>query len=226
MYGNKSRVYRSLWALRRALGLSPMQRLMNELKKRGVLISQLDALEIFGADGLRHTVDYYGLVRSLEIWEMDDKYLPGLCKNFPNASIKMTDSFKEIQSTARTYDLVVSDEPGQVFGRNREYCEHFELLTRYLFRVVRASAVIVLNAVPEPLRQAPNANRHPTYPAYLEKRKAFYCSDHPEHVSISEMIPAYIRVLRANGFELDWHVSVRRTIRGGVNYLALKVSRI
>lgn len=226
MYGNKSLVYRVIWALRRGLRMSPMQRLFRELKRRGVPLGQMDALELFGADGLRHTLDYCHSVHSLEIWEMDDKYLPGLRKNFPKARIKITDSFKELESTPNTYDLLVSDEPGQVFGKNQEYCEHFELLTEYLFRVIRSSALIILNAVPDPLRQSPNANRYPYYPGYLEKRRMFYGSDHPENISIAEMIPAYRRVLSINGFSLDWHVNVRRTIRGGVHYLALKVSRI
>jgi len=226
MYGNKSLVYRVIWSLRRGLRLSPMQKLFRELKRRGVPLSQMDALELFGADGLRHTLDYCHAVRSLEIWEMDHKYLPGLRKNFPNARIKITDSFKEIESTPNTYNLLVSDEPGQVFGKNQEYCEHFELLTKYLCRVARPSTLIILNAVPDPLRQSPDANKYSTYLGYLDKRREFYSSDHPEHISIAEMIPAYRRVLSANGFHLDWHVSVRRTIRGGVNYLALKVSRI
>lgn len=225
MYGNRSFVYRVIWALRRGLRLSPMQELFRELKRRGVPLGQMDALELFGADGLRHTLDYYHSVRSLEIWEMDDKYLPGLRKNFPNARIKITDSFKEIESTSNTYNLLVSDEPGQVFGKSQEYCEHFELLTKHLCRVARPSTLIILNAVPDPLRQSPDANRYPTYPGYLEKRGKFYGTDHPDQISIAEMIPAYRRVLSVNGFNLDWYVNVRRTIRGGVNYLALKVSR-
>jgi hypothetical protein len=226
MYGNKSYVHEITWTLRRALGQSPMQKLIQKLKKRGVLLNQLDALEIFGADGSRHTVDYCRLVRSLEIWEKDDRYLPGLHKNFPNARIKITDAFKEIESTCNTYSLLVSDEPGQLFGANQEYCEHFDLLTNHLFRILQPSAVIILNVVPEPLKQIPSGKPYPAYPRYLEKRGVFYETDHPDHVSIEEMIPAYRRTANRSGFNLEWHTSVRRTIRSGVSYLALKVNRI
>jgi len=182
-------------------------------------------LELFGADGLRHTLDYSRLVRSLDIWEMDEKYLPGLRKNFPNAQIKITDTFKEIQTTSKTYDFLISDEPGQVFGQRNEHCEHFDLLNESIFRIVRPSVVIVLNAVPEPLKQCPAADQYISYPGYLKARERFYETDHPERISIEEMIPAYRRVISANGFNLEWHIKVLRTIRGGVYYLALKAIR-
>ena len=207
------------------LRLSPMQRLMGKLKKRGVELSQMDALELFGADGLRHTLDYRRLVRSLDIWEMDEKYLPGLRKKFPGAQIRITDTFKEIQSASKTYDLLISDEPGQVFGLRNEHCEHFDMLNESLFRIARPSVVFVLNAVPEPLKQCPEANQYTSYPRYMKMRAQFYDTDHPERLSIEEMIPAYRRVLGKNGFSLDWHIKVLRTIRGGVYYLALKASR-
>jgi hypothetical protein len=185
----------------------------------------MDALELFGADGSRHTLDYCPLVRSLEIWELNEKYLPGLRRNFPGALIKITDSFKEIRVTTNTYDLLVADPPCQIIGENREYCEHFELMTKLLFLVARPSAIIVLSVVPEPLRHSPAADKHPTYVEYLERRRAFYGTDHPDRVPVEEMIPGYRRAVNANGFKLEWHVSVRRTIRSGDYYLALKVSR-
>ncbi|MFZ1086541.1 MAG: hypothetical protein WAN35_16375 [Terracidiphilus sp.] len=225
MYGNTSSVYNKIWALRRILRLSPMQRLMSKLKKRGVTLSQMDALELFGADGLRHTLDYWHLVRSLDIWEMDEKYLPKLRKNFPGAQIIISDTFKELQSASKTYDLLISDEPGQVFGQRNEHCEHFDLLNENLFRIARRSVVIVLNAVPNPLKQCPKSDQYSTYPGYMSMRAQFYDTDHPERISIEEMIPAYRRVLRTNGFNLDWHIKVLRTLRGGVYYLALKASR-
>lgn len=223
MYGNPSSAYEYVWALRRILQLSPMQKLIRELKRRGVRLSQMDALEIFGADGMRHTIDYSRFVRSLEIWEFDAGYLPGLGRHFPNARIRITDSFKEMQCTSRRFDLVVSDEPGQVFGPNKEYCEHFDFLPNLLFRIMRPDALIILNVVPEPLRQLPHANTLPTYRGYIERRREFYQVDHPDCIRIEEMIPAYRRVVEENGFVLEWHAHVQRTLRGGVHYLALKV---
>jgi hypothetical protein len=225
MYGSQSFVHKRVWALRRALRLSPMQRLFNELSQRGIVLRNLDALELFGADGSRHTIDYCRLVRSLEIWELNEVYLPSLNQNLPKARIKITDTFKEIQTTSNTYNLLVSDETGQLYGQNKEHCEHFDLMTKHLFRVARPKSVIVVNVVPEPLRQLRAANVYPEFSEYLERRRAFYRSDHPERIPIEEMIPAYRRTANANGFNLDWHVNIRRTIRSGVSYLALAVSR-
>lgn len=226
MYGTGSFLHRNTWALRRALQLSPMQVLCRQLKARGVQLDRMDALELFGADGLRHTVDYARRVRSLEIWEWDERYLPGLRKNFSGAQVKITDTFKEIQATTNTYDFVVADGPSQIVGENREYCGHFELMSGLLFRAVRPSSVIVLNLVPEPLRHIPSDVDNPAHPEYLKRRGEFYGSDHPELIPIEEMIPAYRRAVAANGFNLDWFLTVRRTLRTGVYYLALKVSRI
>jgi hypothetical protein len=226
MYGNKGIAHKYAWALRRALQLSPMQDLLRKLKKRGVSLHQMDALELFGADGLRHTVDYYRSVHSLEIWELNEEYLPGLQKHFPNAQIKIVDTFEEIQSTSNTYNLFVSDEPGQIYGQTMEHSEHFDLMSKYLFRVARDAALIIVNAVPEPLKQMPTANQHVAYPEYLERRRQFYETNHPERVELEEMIPGYQRVIGSNGFKLDWHISVRRTLRSELSYLALAVSRI
>ena len=225
MYGNPSFARKYAWQLRRTLRLSPTQKLFREFSRRGVVLSRMDALEMFGADGLLHTVDYYPLVRSLEIWELKDQYLAGLHQNFPQARIKITDSFREIQTTTNKFDLIVADGPCNVVGPNREYCEHFELMTDFLFRVANNSSVIVLTVVPDPVRHIPTIGETETYSEYLERRRKFYGTDHPELIAVDDMVPAYRRAVEANGFRLDWHVSIRRTIRTGVYYMGLKVSR-
>lgn len=226
MYGSPPVAHRFVWRLRRALHLSPTQKLFRQLQKNGIALDQMDALEMFGADGMVHTLDYYPLVRSLEIWELKEQYLAGLLRNFPKSSIKITDSFNEIQVTQGTYNLLVADGPCNVIGPNQEYCEHFELLTQLLFRVARPTSVIILTVVPDPIKHIPAIGETPTYSEYLERRGAFYGTNRPQLIPVEEMVPAYRRVVEANGFKLDWHVLLRRTIRTGVYYLALAVSRV
>ena len=226
MYGSNSFIHEATWSLRRAMRLSPMQKLLCELRKRGVDIGHMDALEMFGADGTRHTVDYCRKVMSLEVWEINQEYLPILQTKFPKASIKITDSFREIQATEKTYDFIVLDGPSQVIGQNWEYCGHFELMEKYLYHAVRENAVIILNLVPEPLRHIPADVRNPAHPEYLKRRARFYEVKHPESISVKEMIPAYKRTANENGFELYDYVTVRRTIRTNVYYLALLVGKL
>ena len=225
MYGNRSLAHTFVWESRRILQLSPMQALFRKLKARGLAIETLDALEMFGADGRRHTLDYRSKVHSLDIWELDTKYLTGLRQSFSDDQIRITDTYQELLATTKTYDLLVEDSPGHLYGPNREYCEHFDLLSDYLFRVARPSTVIILTVVPQPLRQIPTARQLPTFTRHMQRRKQFYGTNDPENVPVETMIPGYRRVLEANGFALEWHVSVRRTLRSGVYYLALKVRR-
>ena len=56
--------------MRRNLGASPMRRLCRQLQERGVDLGRLRALEVFGDDGTRHTLDYAPMVASLDIWEI------------------------------------------------------------------------------------------------------------------------------------------------------------
>jgi len=203
-----------------------MQALFRKLKAKGLATDTLDALEMFGADGRRHTLDYRSKVRSLDIWELDTKYLPGLRKSFSEGQIRITDTYKELLATTKTYDLLVEDSPGHLYGPNRQYCEHFDLLGSHLFRVARPSTVLILTVVPQPLRQIPTARQLPTFSTHMQRRRDFYSTSDPENVPVEAMIAGYKRVLEANGFALEWHVSVRRTLRSGVYYLALKVQRI
>jgi hypothetical protein len=165
-------------------------------------------------------------VRSLEVWELNETYLPELRKNLPKAVIKITDTFHEIQRTSRTFNLLVSDEVGQLYGKNKEHCEHFDLVTTHLFRIARPKTLIVLNVIPEPVLQLRHGRTYPEFSEYLERRRAFYGVDHPDRIRIEEMVPTYRRIAAANGFHLDWHVAIRRTLRSGVSYLVLAVSRL
>jgi hypothetical protein len=201
-----------------------MQRLFRELARRGVAADTLDALELFGADGSRHTLDYCSLVRSLEVWELNETYLPRLRQNLPKAVIRITDSFQEIQNTSSTFNLLVSDEVGQLYGKDKEHCEHFDLVTTHLFRIARPKSVIVLNVIPEPVLQLRHGRTYPEFSEYMERRRDFYGVDRPDRIQIEDMVPTYRRIAAANGFHLDWHVAIRRTLRSSVSYLVLAVS--
>lgn len=229
MYGTKSLVIDCAWKLRRALRTSPMQQLFRELQRRSVQPSQMDALEMFGGDGGRHTLDYQHRVRSLDVWESDTAYEATLRKNLPRARIRMTDTFRELHITASSYDLIVIDCPGGLYGQEKRYCEHFEVFTPSLFRIFRDSVVVIVNVFPEPaaafdgdLEVAENASR---LREILSRRGAFYRTARPELLPVEEMIATYRHVAFASGFNLEWHFSLRRTTRSKAYYLALGLTR-
>ncbi len=63
-----------LRALRRELRWTPMSRVLGELRNRGIRVGQLQALEIFGASGESHVIDYASKVARLSIWEINPQY--------------------------------------------------------------------------------------------------------------------------------------------------------
>lgn len=201
-----------------------MQSLFRELRRRNIPLNQTDALEMFGGDGTRHTVDYHRLVHSLDVWEINAGLSASLRQNLPGAGITIADSFRELQTSGNTYDLIVIDTPASLFGTEKQYCEHFEIFTPSLFRIARTSAVMIMNVVPN-LQQSKNAWRAPASPEQLSKRSTFYKTDRPELVPVDEMVPVYRQIADAAGFELQWHFSICRTLRSQVHYLAVKVGR-
>lgn len=210
------------WSLRRALHLSPTQQLFRELKQRNVPLRRMDALEMFGGDGGRHTVDYQSLVRTLEVWEADGGYGPSLRKNLPGARIKITDSFTELRKTANSYDLIVIDCAAGLYGPAPHYCEHFEIFSPSLFRIARGSAVIVVNVFPD-LR--PYVKQSTRWREYLSRRSAFYKTSQPELVPIDAMLEVYGCIANAAEFDIVWHFTLRRTWRSKLYYLAMSVAR-
>jgi hypothetical protein len=61
-----------LKSIRRYFGFTPMRKVFRELKARGVELKRLDGLEIFGHTGEYHTRDYFPLIASLEVWEINN----------------------------------------------------------------------------------------------------------------------------------------------------------
>jgi hypothetical protein len=214
---------RVLRAMRRNLGASPMRRLCRQLRERGVDLGRLRALEVFGDDGTRHTLDYAPMVASLDIWEIQSDREATLRKNFPGAGIKIIDSFEEVKRTPNRYDLVIVDNwVGSLFDG---HCEHFELFPD-IYRVITDDGILVINVVPrldeEVRRRFPTMFKPSMVAEHLERRRDFYGTDHPEAVSPEQMLTVYRKLAAENGFDIEWSVLQPRIYH---TYLALKLRR-
>lgn len=224
MYGTTDVLHSTVWSLRRIVRLSPMQSVMRELRRRGVRLQDLDALEMFGGDGTRHTLDYCNLVRTMEAWELDSDAAAGLKRNLPTATVLNVNSFDQVQATDRTYDLIVADPPTSLFGPDQRYCEHFDILRLVLARIMRPSTILLLSFLPDVENGVPT-RKYPLKPGHLARRSEFYGTDHPDRLTIFEMVATYHRMLQDSGFELEWYFHQLRTFRSQVHYLVLKVRR-
>lgn len=195
---------------RRFLKLSPMFKVLRELKRRGIKLDELHALEIFGYTGEFHVKDYAPYVASLEVWEIDPKCESTLKKNFPSATIKITDSLKEIKTTPKKYNFIIAD-----------LCQHYEVFPD-CFRVAMDDAILVTDIIPQLTETSERCYQNQFEADELERRSNFYRTDHPKNLTFEEVIKAYEELCRANGFNMEWHFTVRRT---KVYYLVMKVKR-
>jgi len=214
---------------------TPMKRLIAELEKRDVRMSQTRALEVFGATGDGHLVDYAPLVKSLEIWEIDLTLECTLKRRFPRAEVKITDAFAEAKQTDSVYDLIVIDNPLSTYG---SYCEHFELFPS-VFRIAADGCVIVVDVIPEASEVARKVYPYLFNDEQVRRRREFYRTRNPEKISIPEMLDTYRSLAIDCGFTLEWHIAVKRDPlaakavkaflphrQGLMWYLAFKVRRV
>jgi hypothetical protein len=209
----------ALRTARRHLHLTAMQRVLDELSKRGIVLKDLSALEVFGCSGDGHLKDYASLVSTLEIWEIDPQFETILKKNFPNATVKITDSYQEIKRAQRKFDLIVIDNGTST--RTGGYCEHFDLFPD-VFRVASDSCVLIIDVIPEIDDKDSKDYPYLFNDQQLERRRAFYKTNRPEKVNCAEMIKIYKEISRVENFIVDWHFFERRSF---IHYLALHLTR-
>ncbi len=195
-----------------------MRRLMRELRRRGVDLGQLHALELFGGSGDFHTKDYAGEVASLEVWEIDERYRKQLAQNLPKAEIRTVDAFAEITRSSEHYDLIIVDNPMSTYD---EHCEHFGLFPA-VFRRASDRAIMIVNVIPYLTDSA--AKRYPYLfnREQLAARATFYRTVHPEEISFDTMVEAYKRYATKEGIRIEWHFMVRRHF---VYYMVMGLAR-
>lgn len=184
------------------LGLVPAQRVFTELRRRGVELGRMRALDVFGADGERMIRFYGPQVATLEIWELDPRYEEELRRKFPGATVRIVDSFDQTGRAEGPYDLVVIDNP--IWAR-----EHFDFFPE-VFRILSGDSVLVCNVIP-----APSRGTHRRYPSlfdqeHLERRRRFYGADRSERIERSELAAHYRALAQDHGFRTEWHFFVRR----------------
>lgn len=206
-----------LWSWRRALGLSPTQKVFREIARRGVPLSEMSAVEVFAGTGFRHSMDYVNLVRKLEAWEVNPVHEAALRRNLPGATIRITDSFDEVRTTAARFGIIVVDNTITTFGNG--YIEHLDLFPA-IFRIAEDDCVFVLNVCPVvPPHLSADAVR-------LSRRAAFYATDRPDSVPIAKMAETYERLMKANGFAAEWWFQRKRAYREGIHYLVMRMRRV
>ncbi len=210
---------------RRTLKLGPMHQILRELRRRGVEVEKLHALEVFGGTGEFHTSNYFPYVASLEAWEVRAELEAILKRNLPGAQIRIVDSYEEVKHHEKRFDFIVVDNPT---GFERGHCEHFDLFP-YVFRIMSEEAVLVLNVLPKvgcPAKtQSGPWQFYPISPLQMNRRTLFYSSAEGA-LTAEQMARTYGRIAADCGFALDWYFEQpQHYLLNGprfVNYLVIK----
>ena len=187
----------------------PIQQILKGMEKRGTNLAQLRALEVFGGEGRRITQQYAGRVASLDIWENDPRLRPALLNRFPNAEVRITDSYEEVRRTSKRYDFVMIDN--SIWAE-----EHFPLFPA-VFNVVSEKATMAIRVIPRADRLT--RRRYPSLfdEQHLARRRAFYRTDSPAQISLDDLGGHYCKLADDSGLVVDWRFWVNcREIHGVV----------
>ena len=192
----------------------PMQKVVKQLKKRGIKLQNLDGIELFGRDGGWST-DYISKeLNSIDIVEISDEFKPILEKKYPNANIYIDNTYTFIENHSKQYDIVLSDNPASKHG---EYFQHFSLFP-HIYKLFKNKTILILNIIPN-YQFTYNPNPEEEYSAL----KKFYNTKKIK-LNIDEMVDVYEKSANREGFTISDFYTVNR--KTGVEYLCLFFERL
>jgi len=156
--------------------------------------AEMDALDPFAREGDRHTCYWSPLVRSLTLWEILPQHEKALRRNFPEAVIKITDSYEEVKRTDQRFDLIVIDND----MTRTDHVEHFDLFPEIYRMLNRGPVYMVRNVIEDPYLHRGWAPEEVN-----EARKRFYGHE-SEVAPVPVMARTYVRPAEGNGFRITW----------------------
>ena len=202
-----------------------IRKVIDEIERRGADISKLDVLEVFAREGKWQIKYYADRVNSLTAWEYSEGFETGLRATLPKADIKICDSFKEIRTTKKKFDLIVSEGPIVCHGG---YIEHFDLFP-YAFRILKDHAFLAVEVYTSVNAYRKRHNREPVPDEVLFARKEFYrpqCETDGDFIPLQEMEAQYRSIANMEGFDcLGESFWEPRSHHGDMWYILLEVKR-
>ena len=203
---------RSVGKVLRILGIKKvaMQKVVQELYKRGVELKSLDAIELFGKDGGWSTDFISKELNSIDIVEISSEYENVLRKKYKNSNIYITNTYELIKTKFKKYDLILSDNPASKHG---EYFQHFSLFPD-IFNLFNRKTILILNIIPDYSIIKYNPDEHEESTALKE----FYNINSVKILN-NEMIKTYNKLAKENNFSIVDHFVIKRGT--GVEYLCI-----
>ena len=171
-----------------------MGRICKRLAAEGLDFSRLNGLDFFAREGDWQTVVYASRLATLEAWEINPEFLPGLKRNLPDATIRIVNSYEYGLTCPDRFDFVVLDNPQATFGSHGEYCDHFDALPVAL-NLLRPNGFLIFN-----INWAPfNFDAHPEWGM---RRNDFYGIADTSNLPINQfLLPFYRQLFECYGFD-------------------------
>lgn len=128
-----------------------MQNVLLQLKVKDLLPSHIKAVELFGMHGLWHTLDYVDITDSLDMFEINKRYLELSKIKLKKYNVKYfnQDSIKFINETNQKYNFIVADIP---FGGNFYESSGLPYFFSDFIRIADDSSVIIFNCHSQKLK--------------------------------------------------------------------------
>jgi hypothetical protein len=176
-------------------------------------LNELEVLDIFAREGNWQSFHLHDKVKSIEAWDIEESYMPELRKNLPNAIIQCRDSIEFIKNTKnyKRFDLLVIDNGLNCYGKDREYCEHFDVIN-HINNIVKDECFVIFNVVTNPFNYS-------LYPDWINRRNNFYGIPDTSRLSSSFINNFYIKLFNSLGFYTKNYYTICREYYNDIDYL-------
>ncbi len=170
-----------------------MMRVCEKLCEKGVELSKLRALEFFAREGNWQTTAYADKVKELHAWEIKKTFEETLKANLPGAKVRIGNSFElaESKEYANRFNLIVFDNPQGIYGKEEQYCEHFEAL-KCIKKLLSGEGIVIFNINFKPFD-------YDKSPQWRKRRDQFYGLRNTSEITLEFMEDYYKKYFKQLG---------------------------
>lgn len=173
-----------------------IKKIFSKFKKKKIPYRNWLVLEFFARDGSWHTNDYNNFVKKIIAWEINKKFRKDFKKNVPNSEFIVGDSFKILKRKKYfdKFNLIILDNPQYFYGKNKQYCEHFEAIELIKNLFVKGKAYLIFNINKRPF----NYNKLNDW----KKKRDEYYGFNSTKISSTKIITFYKKKFQGLGYKV------------------------
>jgi hypothetical protein len=176
-------------------------------------LENCETLDVFAREGDWQSYKLVSKVKSIEAWEIEEKFIHNLRKNLPEAIVHCRDSIKFINSATnyKKFDLIIIDNGLNCYGEDLKYCEHFDFI-KNLYKFFNEKCFVVFNVVLKPFN-------YEKFPEWNDRRNSFYDVMNSSALDKNFIENFYKDLFKSVGYKTKNYYSICRETHEGVDYL-------